>query len=69
MTSEMNPAFGSTPLLTVEEAAAMLKIGRTNTYGLVMAGQIQSVKIGSRRLVVAASIEKFIERLLDEQES
>jgi excisionase family DNA binding protein len=55
------------PLLTIEEAAAFLKIGRTNTYGLVMAGQIQSVKIGRRRLVVTSSILAFIDRLLEEQ--
>jgi excisionase family DNA binding protein len=58
---------GFAPLLTIEEAAALLKIGRTNTYGLVMAGQIQSVKIGRRRLVVTSSILAFIDRLLDEQ--
>ena len=55
------------PLLTVEEAASLLKIGRTNTYGLVMAGQLQSVKIGRRRLVVTASILAFIDQLLEEQ--
>ncbi len=55
------------PLLTIEEAAEMLRIGRTNAYGLVMGGQIQSVKIGRRRLVVTSSIEAFISRLLEEQ--
>jgi excisionase family DNA binding protein len=58
---------GIPPLLTIEEAAALLKIGRTNTYGLVMGGEIQSVKIGRRRLVVTASIVAFIDRLLDQQ--
>jgi excisionase family DNA binding protein len=60
-------AAGFAPLVTIEEAAALLKIGRTNTYGLVMAGQLQSVKIGRRRLVVTSSILTFIERLLSEQ--
>jgi excisionase family DNA binding protein len=67
VTSDSLSNFGVTPLLTIEEAATMLKIGRTNTYGLVMAGRIQSVKIGRRRLVVTASIQAFIDRLLDEQ--
>ncbi len=54
-------------LLTVEESAQMLGLGRTHTYGLVMGGQIQSVKIGRRRLVVTSSIEVYISRLLEEQ--
>jgi excisionase family DNA binding protein len=54
-------------LVTIEEAASMLGIGRTNTYGLVMGGQIQSVKIGRRRLVVASGLQVFIDRLLEEQ--
>jgi excisionase family DNA binding protein len=66
MISESPSNFGLTPLLTVEEAAAMLKIGRTNTYGLVMAGQLQSVKIG-RRLLVTSSLQHFIDRLLAKQ--
>jgi excisionase family DNA binding protein len=67
MTSEFRSAPGNAPLLTIEEAAALLKIGRTNTYGLVMAGQIQSVKIGRRRLVVASGLQVFIDRLIEEQ--
>lgn len=67
MTSDFRSTPGNAPLLTIEEAAALLKIGRTNTYGLVMAGQIQSVKIGRRRLVVASGLQVFIDRLIEEQ--
>ena len=59
--------LGFALLVTIEEAAALLKIGRTNTYGLVMSGQLQSVKIGRRRLIVTSSILAFIDRLLVEQ--
>jgi excisionase family DNA binding protein len=58
---------GPSLLLTVEEAAEMLRIGRTRTYELVMSGRITSVKIGRRRLVVRASLQEFVARLVIEQ--
>jgi excisionase family DNA binding protein len=49
--------------ISVEEAALLLGIGRTATYGLVLASDLRSVKIGRRRLVVRASIEEYVARL------
>jgi excisionase family DNA binding protein len=43
-------------LVPVEEAARLLGIGRTATYGLIRSGRINSVKLGRRRLVSRASI-------------
>ena len=65
----MHPGFGLDPslLLTVEESAILLRLGRTQTYELIMRGKIQSVKIGRRRLVVRDSLQDFISHLLDEQ--
>jgi excisionase family DNA binding protein len=60
---------GLSLLLTVEEAAEMLRIGRTRTYELVMSGRITSVKIGRSRLVVRASLQEFVERLVMEKPS
>ena len=60
---------GPSLLLTVEEAAELLRIGRTRTYELVMSGRITSVKIGRSRLVVRASLQEFVEQLLMEQRS
>jgi hypothetical protein len=37
--------------------------GRTIAYGLVFGGQLRSVKIGRRRLVISASIEEYVTRL------
>jgi excisionase family DNA binding protein len=54
-------------LLTVEEAAALLHIGRTTTYELVMRGQIQSVRIGRRRLVVREGLQRYVAALLTAQ--
>jgi excisionase family DNA binding protein len=59
--------FDLSLLLTVEETATLLRLGRTQTYELVMLGKIQSVKIGRRRLVVRDSLQDFISHLLDEQ--
>lgn len=51
-------------LLTVEEAAALLRIGRTTIFDLVMRGQIQSVRIGRRRLVVREGLQRYVSDLL-----
>jgi len=55
-------------LLSVEEAADVLRLGRTRTYELVMAKKIQSVKVGRHRLVVRSSLLDFVRTLLLEQE-
>ncbi len=50
-------------LLTVEDAAHALSIGRTLLYALIANGLITSVKIGRVRRVPLASLERFIEQL------
>jgi excisionase family DNA binding protein len=55
-------------LLSVEEAAELLRLGRTRTYELVMTRKIQSVKVGRRRLVVRSSLVDFVQTLLVEQD-
>jgi excisionase family DNA binding protein len=55
-------------LLSVEEAADQLRLGRTRTYELVMTRKIQSVKVGRRRLVVRSSLLDFVQTLLVEQD-
>jgi excisionase family DNA binding protein len=55
-------------LLSVEEAADILRLGRTRTYELVMTKKIQSVKVGRRRLVIRTSLLDFVQALLLEQE-
>lgn len=47
-------------LLTIDEACSALNIGRTKTYELVMSGRLESIKIGSRRLIAVASIARYI---------
>lgn len=55
-------------LLSVEEAADVLRLGRTRISELVMTNRIQSVKAGRRRLVVRTSLLDFVQTLLLEQE-
>lgn len=56
--------IGLSPLVTVEEAATLLRIGRTTAYELVMRGKIQSVKLGRRRLVVRDGLDRYVSELL-----
>jgi len=51
----------TTALLTsVTSAAEDLGIGRTKVYQLINSGALATVKIGSRTLVVAESVKKFV---------
>ena len=52
-------------LYTVEDVAEQLSIGRTVVFRLIRDGQLQSVKIGSRRLVARSSVEAFVRSLLE----
>lgn len=47
------------------EAARMAGIGRTKLYQLMGAGEIASVKLGSRRLIRVSEIEAFLDRLAE----
>lgn len=50
-------------LLTVEQAAERLGIGRTLAYALVSAGEIESVQIGRLRRIPADALPAFLDRL------
>lgn len=54
-------------LLTMMETATLLRLGRTQTYELVMSGRISSVTIGRRRLILRASVEEFVRKLFEVQ--
>jgi excisionase family DNA binding protein len=49
-------------LLSVDEAATMLGIGRSALYGELGAGRLASLKIGRRRVVSASAVRDFIDR-------
>jgi excisionase family DNA binding protein len=54
-------------LLTVEQAAERLNLGRTFVYGLVQRGELASVKAGRARRVPVQAVDQYIERLQEEQ--
>lgn len=56
-------------LLTVEEAAERLGIGRTFAWRLVSAGELESVLIGRLRRVPVTAVSEYAARLVDEQTS
>lgn len=53
-------------LLSVDEAAAMMSIGRNLVYDLVMRRQIASVKLGRSRRIPVAALQEFVARQLAE---
>lgn len=56
-------------LLTVEEAAEQLHIGKTKTYALVKAGELESVLIGRLRRIHIDAVNAYAARLLRQQAS
>jgi excisionase family DNA binding protein len=50
-------------LLTAEEAARALRVGRSKVYELMRSGELRSVKIGGSRRVSAAALAEFVARL------
>ncbi|MGW1798942.1 excisionase family DNA-binding protein [Streptomyces sp. NPDC001984] len=52
-------------LLTVEEAARRLGIGRTTCFGLIASGELESVKVGSLRRIPADALAVYVARLRD----
>ncbi|MFE2613352.1 helix-turn-helix domain-containing protein [Micromonospora chalcea] len=58
----MNPR----ELLTIEEAAQRLGIGRTTMYALIKAGQVRTVTIGRLRRVPAFCLDEYVQHLLAE---
>jgi len=59
MTSTVAPRL----LLTVEEAAERLGIGRTLMYSLVASSQVESVRIGRLRRIPDDALQEFVLRL------
>jgi excisionase family DNA binding protein len=50
-------------LLTVEEAARRLRLGRTLVYRLISSGELESVKVGRLRRVPAECLPEYVATL------
>lgn len=53
-------------LVTVDEAARRLSIGRSNLYEHLLRGSLRSVRIGRSRRISSRDLEAFIEGLLQD---
>ena len=51
----------SRPTCTVDEAARVLGIGRSQAYRGVRSGEIKSISIGARRLVLTSVLRQLLE--------
>ncbi len=54
-------------LLTVEEAADLLRISRSHIYEYILSGRIRSVKLGWSRRIPPSALDEFITELTAEQ--
>lgn len=59
------PAVGTGPvlLLSVEEAARSLSIGRSKMFQLIAAGELEAVHIGRSTRVAVSALHDLLERL------
>jgi excisionase family DNA binding protein len=53
----MEPLF-----VSITDAAKALSLGRTSIYQLINAGELETRKMGRRRLVMVASIKRLVEK-------
>jgi excisionase family DNA binding protein len=56
-------------LLTAEEVADALHIGRCTVYDLIRTGQLQSFKIGKLRRIPVDAVHDYTRRMLDDSDS
>lgn len=58
--------FSERRCLSVEQTAEYLGLGRTTVFNMLRAGELQTLKIGARRLILRASADAFIEKQIAE---
>ena len=54
-------------LLTVRDIESTLRLGHTKTSELISAGEIETFTIGRRRMTTPTLLQKFIDRMIEEQ--
>jgi excisionase family DNA binding protein len=56
-------------LLTAEEAAEVLSLGKSTVYDLIRLRLLRSVKVGRSRRIPAAACKELVERLIEMEET
>jgi len=55
------PDLGAGPVLTVEDVAAVLGIGRTSAYELCRRGELPTVRLGRRILIPTHRLRAYLD--------
>jgi excisionase family DNA binding protein len=63
MPDRIVPQAPVTLLLTPEEAAHALRVGRSKVYDLMRSGSLRSVKIGGSRRISATALAEYVAAL------
>jgi excisionase family DNA binding protein len=50
-------------LHSVADVCAATDLGRTTIFGLIASGELESVRVGTRRLIPATALEQFVANL------
>lgn len=58
--------LGAKVLVSVEEAADLLSVGRTVVYRLVAQNEVRSIKVGRTRRIVVDSLHEYVGHLLEQ---
>lgn len=53
-------------LLTPDEAAEVLRVGRSKVYDLIRSGRLRSVKVDGSRRIPVSCLKEFVATLVDE---
>jgi excisionase family DNA binding protein len=53
-------------LITIDEAARRLCIGRSHIYQQIQLGRLRSIRIGRSRRILETDLEAFVAELLDD---
>ena len=67
MTDSTPPRGTPRVMLTAEQAAAALNIGRTSVYALIKSGELRSLLIGRLRRIPLDEIQAYTARLTTQQ--
>jgi excisionase family DNA binding protein len=65
--TDTQPPTAPRVMLTAEQAAEAIGVGRTTMFALIKSGEIKSIRIGRLRRVPLDSIEAYTNRLITEQ--